>query len=364
MTKTRIQHALIILLVVVVCIGLTSCQMILRGMQALVDPDANESAETDIVPTRTPPEPIEPLLTEVIVPPEPTTVPGTYVNNNPDIHTQMTLGGHTYEFNLPPETTFDFNELYGGLYIEGISSDFNVVDLSPLAGETSVSLLSVTVTTPVDAIIVPQMQRDCVFHIDVRHELQCLDLSAIQNCQSIELSGPIRHISPCQNPEILDLAAGAPIEPFYGIRSLYMLTLRDPIDLSVADNFDAIQYLSLKGTGWDLTPLNHMAHIDQLVATSLRDEDLTGLDGARIRGISISDANITDLSWLDRLPVLKALVIAVSPEQPQSLEPYFPTEGSFPEEQLDNVRTPLDMERVRQFLHDGGTVHFVCDSSR
>jgi hypothetical protein len=114
MTKTRIQHALIILLVVVVCIGLTSCQMILRGMQALVDPDANESAETDIVPTRTPPEPIEPLLTEVIVPPEPTTVPGTYVNNNPDIHTQMTLGGHTYEFNLPPETTFDFNELYGG----------------------------------------------------------------------------------------------------------------------------------------------------------------------------------------------------------------------------------------------------------
>ena len=206
-------------------------------------------------------------------------------------------------------------------------------------------------------------------------EIKNLVLALSETPETLKLGPGLKSLD-CEG-FVLDTAA------LEGQTELISLTLSAAQDLSFLADLPALEFLSLSGDGWDLTPaaqtglrrvllLKGSCDLSPLVNSGVEEVATQGADTEAIaslagmqslKSLQISDEKVTDLSVLTELPNLETLILLVSEMQTHA-EMAERTLTAASADALERLDTGLPKEQLAAFLERGGTISILPDYGR
>lgn len=210
-----------------------------------------------------------------------------------------------------------------------------------------------------EALVLPKFPNVKNINIEITERVKSIDISAAENLKQLTLLGKTEKISLPEKLENISVYGQTDLSLFTdceSIKNVYILGITDIEALKLFRNLESVFIMV---SGCNLTSLNE-ASFSELRLSNVTDDDVAAIGGCPVKTLQISDETLTDIGFIKKLPNLETVFFEVSSGE----NPYVTTFMEPGEEELDNLKTPVDVSVLKEFIENGGTVYLKTDPNR
>lgn len=210
-----------------------------------------------------------------------------------------------------------------------------------------------------EELFVPEFKNVKNLYIEITGSIKTLDISALKNLEQFTLLGKAEELILPENLESVSVYGQTDLSLFADCESIRNIEILGLTDLASLKNFSNLENITVGASGCDLSVLNEV-NFSKLTLSNVGEDELSAINGCPINTLQISDEDISDLSFIKRLPNLEVIFLTVA----SGGNPYVTTFMEPTDEDLDNLATAADVSVLKEFIKNGGTLYLLTDPNR
>ncbi len=210
-----------------------------------------------------------------------------------------------------------------------------------------------------EELLVPEFKNVKNLDIEITESVKTLDISALENLEQFTLLGKVEELILPGNLESVSVYGQTDLSLFADCKSVRNIEILGMADLVPLKTFSNLENITVRASGCNLSVLNEV-NLSKLTLSNIGEDELSAINGCPADTLQISDENISDLSFIKRLPNLEVIFLTVA----SGGNPYVTTFMEPTDEDLDNLATAADVSVLKEFIKNGGKLYLLTDPNR
>ena len=271
-------------------------------------------------------------------------------------NTEIEIGGRVFYFPKVEGAGLSYSDK---TLTAKYTQDTDLSNLFPLIYAEEIEYLEIYAEKYSKVMVLPAFPNVKNLYIELGEKVGQLDISPLENLGQLTVFGEAEEIFLPEKLESVSTYGQTDLSLFLPCKSIKNIEILGKTDLSVLSDFPNLETVTIRTGECDLSLLNS-ADFSKLVLSNIGDEELSAIDGCPVDTLQISDADLSELGIIRRLPNLEVIFLTVSGGE----NPFVTTFMTPSEDDLDKLKTPADVSVLKEFIENGGTVYLIPDWNR